>query len=981
MKSRSHVQSPTNLRLKEMVRLLALAGLVSLGGCFGGGDDDPPVTPSSPVAAASVVSGTVGSATSGVATDSARKAAAIANATVTVSAHCNNPVACGQEVDTVKSSPALTVYKPLFSGVATTNAAGVYSIPMNEPETMAGKLANGGYFVVDIAADNTAASSFKIEFAGAPPASIKVPAAQLTEVNVQVATAGSALVASNGRNYYMFGLVRFSDGTRKALAGHAYTAARKANGARTELEIAIPSGSGGVEDGDGLVGRLASFDSSNPDDARRFPGEYKDTNGNTLVSLGFDFIDIQDENGQNLGDKAKQATAASASKAGGKARKAAINWTNPTVVTRYLPTGSANSLLRDSCTASYSEAIPDATSDCAALQDNRPSEWGGFNMPIYTYVPSKGAWELFGIGTIVQDYSGDEASILTYSEVGLGAAPTDSQVASAYQTYATNKEVYVRIYVTNESFQNEYWNLDYPLLTEQPVEYCVTGSFRDSANNPLPGNYVSVYDDDDTQSFNYGYGAVDANGTYRISVVRLGAATDTDRTGTLSWYNPFSYASETANVTLEASPSCATNNIVITKPNGTVNGRVVDASGNGKANRYVWAQSYGDDYHYTYGYTNGRGEFSFSVYPNRNYDYFLDYDYVPKGVFNVNGSTAGNEASDASNVATLSDIVLANQAPYASGWMRTPSTMRATSSNGSEAKASIWGYDYDGDWPLAWKITSTTSGTPTEAPTRARRAVAEANTCTGTEVASGSFSESSYSADAAFNLKAGNHSLCLEVKDNQNPGLSSVVQLGTVQVMGEGENRPPVISSLTASPLLLTMTDTNRTVSARASAYDLDSDDPDDLTYTWSSNCIITKEDEPFAATCNIPATAGSHVIDLVVEDSRGSSASRSVTVQVSNRAPVISAMSVTPGSIETGASNRNVTASVTASDPDGTALSYTWYLNDVLQECNGNMCSANLPAVEAIYTFRVEVSDGDRSVERSVAATVSSTNLSIGVR
>jgi hypothetical protein len=980
MNMKLHDLSLSAPRLKKAARILALVGIVSLGGCSGGGGSDGGggVTP---LASSSIVSGTVGTASAaGAGASGARKAAAIADAIVTIEAHCKDPVACGQVKDDAASTEFLTIYKPLFSGTAVTNAAGAYSIPMNEPEAMTGKLANGGYFVVNVSSSNTAMSSFKVEFAAEPPATITLPETQLTEVSEQIATAGNSLTAANGRNQYVFGIVRLRDGTRKALAGRAYAAARKADGATTELEIVIPGGSEGINNGDALVGRLASFDSSNPDDARRFPGAYADTNGNTLVSLGFDFIEISDENGVNLGEKAKQASQASAAKAGGKARKAAINWSNPTVVTRYLPSGSANSLLRDSCTATYSETIADPTSNCAKLQEERQSEWEGFNMPIYTYVPSKGAWELFGIGTIVENYIGDEDSILTYAEVGLTGTPTDAAVATAYQNHAANNQVYVRIYVTNETFQNQYWNLDYPLVFEPPVEYCVQGTFKTSGGVALPGNYVSVYDNvneivndirDVTQSFNYGYGSVDKDGNYRISVVRL--LDDGDMTGTLSYYDPYNHINETRQVTLGVSPNCGPQvEIKITKPEGKVTGRVVDANSNVKSGRYVWARN--RDGHYVYAYSDSSGVFSFDVHPSKDYDYYLDSDYVPKGVFNVNETAAGNETSDASGVATLSDIVIANRAPYASGSMLTPSTMRVTASaNAVQARASIWGYDYDGDWPLAWKITNASS-TPAPVSTRARRAVAE--TCAGTEVASGSFTVSSYSAEAAFNLDVGNHSLCLVVKDSQNQ--ASIVQLGAVQVMGLNENRPPVISSLTASPLLLTMTDTARTVIARASAYDLDPETT--LSYTWSLNGIAQEACTATTCSVNIPASAGSHVIELIVGDGV-SSTSRTVTVQVSNRAPVISAMSVSPASVEIGAIDRSVTASVTASDPDNTSLTYTWTLNGVEQACSGSSCTATLPATEGLYTFRVVVSDGDRKVERSVVATVSSTNLSIGVR
>lgn len=959
-------------------RLGVLFGAVALAltGCGGGGGGGSSPGGTTTTATSTTVSGSVsGAAGAGAGAAAVSSSAILTDALIAIEAHCNDPVACGQVKDDTLSSSSLTVYKPVYSGTATTNSAGAYSIHIDDP---AGKLSNGGYLVVTVTANGHASSSSRIPFEGAPPTEVNVPTASLVEVTEQVQTAGTALTAADGSAVYTFGIVRYADGTRKALSGRAFASARKAAGAISELEVKIPAGSDGVTAGDTLVGRLSSFDSSNATDAQSFPGAYADTQGNRLVSLGFDYINITDGNGVNIGDKASAARAARA--ASGGPRKAAINWTSPTVVTRWLPTGSADNLLRDACNDTDNATdvpIADATSNCAALR--KAFDDGnitvdearlGFNIPIYTFIPSKGSWELFGIGTLMQDYAGD---MLQYSEVPDSNADGKKNAAD-FKAYAKANQLYVRVYVTNEVFQKQYWNLDYPLVFEQPVEYCVRGSFKNDALEALSGQSVTLYDDDGETSFSRGHAYSDQDGNYRISVIRT-TSSDTDTSAKVAWYNPYTYSYDNTPVTLSTSPNCATQNITVTKPQlGTVKGRVLDELGAAVADQWVWVYSTNGDY--ASGRSGSDGRFEFEVKRNVAYNYYLGYDYSAKGSFNVDGSAVTPEASDASNIVTLDNLILANQAPHAAGQFRSL-TLQADTLGNAVARGYVWGYDYDGDWNLSWKLFDSSVAPASRKSSGVRAAVTAS--CSGTEINSGTFTRDDYNAELALTLATGTHNLCLQVTDSKSK--SAVQQLGQIVVVAKAANRPPVLSNLYAGRYIVDTSDTNRNVTAVARAYDLDGDA---LSYAWYLNDVVLPDCTTATCIVSVPTAQGDYVLRAAVSDASATS-ERELTIRVVNRAPVIKTLSVTPLTVDQAADDtgRTVTATVTASDLDtNTTLTYTWYLDDQLLQCTGASCAVVLPAVQGAHIIRVTVDDGaGGTVSAQRTAQVGSTSLNVGVQ
>ncbi len=827
MKAKVHDLSLSNLRLKESVRMLALAGLVSLGGCFGDGDDPVAVVPAPAPAAAGavVVAGGVGGGAAGA---GARKAAVIAGATVEVALF----TPAGVQVD-------------LQTQIS--NAAGGYELTVNDPT---GLLANGGYVVVNVKRDGFADASTRVDF-GSRPERLQIPDVALSSVITTVASVGTALTARATNGSFVMGIVRMRDGSRKAMSGNQFLAA-KAAGLDPDLEIDIPANSlGGVET---IQAQMQTFDSSDPADARNFPGAYEDTNGNTIVSLGFDYMNLTDgDTGQNIGQVAGAARAARG------VRKAAIDFANPTVVTRYLPTGSANNLLQDACGDPDKPdiVISDPTSSCTALRQadadgqtlgNEAAD--GFQLPIYTYVPSKGVWELFGIGSLVQDYNGNAASLLTYAEVtDLNA---DGQIDSAdFRAYAAANQLNVRIYVTNETFQRQYWNLDYPLLFAAPVTLCVQGRItRSDTLAGIPGLYLSFSDNDSPQTFSYGSTSTDANGDYKISVILQSGASDqaTDRTGSLSYYNNFERSYVTADQLVANEPNCTVNNIVLTPPLiTTVRGRVLGRDSQPKQGEWVWGQAGSRSFSAT---TGSDGRFSAEVRQNTTYSVHLGNDGNSRGSFTPNGAVNGMETSDTTTVVELNDILLVNRAPVAYGYPFSSSLRLKRTDTTAATRLYLWGYDYDNDFPVNWQVLN---GATCNAD----------GTFSGTPVTglSGVFTRDDYNTTQDIALGAGSHALVLGLTDNA--GKQGCTTLGTINVAPALANRAPVIAWLTANQGNY---DQGASMTFTSYSYELDAGDL--MTGTWgvsAGTLLCTNPVQPVAAGSAVTCTATAPNVDTPV--------------------------------------------------------------------------------------------------------------------
>jgi hypothetical protein len=832
--------------------LLAMA--IGLQGCGGGGGGgavggDGPGGGAGPAGGGMEVVGGVGDGAG--AGSVAAKAAAIQNARIEIAAYTPD----GERVDgaVVLSGPGST-----------------YAATLRDPE---GKLANGGYLIVNVSREGYADASLRIPFERRPQR-LNVPQAELILAPTVVGQPGGSLVLARAENgSFTFGLVRMRDGRTVALAGSRYLAA-KANGAQTELEIRIPAGS--LPEVERIRAQMASFDSSDPDDARRFPGAYLDARSTRdrpirIVSLGFDYLNLTDaDSGRNLGEVAQQARAARG------LRKAAIDWDNPTIITRWLPQGAVDNLLQDACNDPSGVpdiAIPDGTSDCAALRkaydDGSPTRdrllgdeaRDGFQVPIYTYDPYTGMWDLFGIGTIVDS----SFNMIQWSAIpdsnSDGQRRTDDFIA-----YAKQRQLYVRIYVTNENFQRYYWNLDYPLLFDRPVEVCVSGRLT-SGGQPLVGQWLSLQDDDTTQSFNYASTSTDTDGRYTLRAVLIRTG-DTDRQGQISYYDPHDYSYETKSVTLGVSPNCTTENIDLSPPSpATVEGRVVSAGGQPRSGYWVTGVSSGAGRRFQ-AVSGTDGRFSAQVRQGEDYQVYLAGEL--QGRFTANGRIEGDlEQRDGEDRVVLRDMV-AGRPPVAWGYAVSNSLRLRSNQTHTDVPLYVYGYDYDGDYPLQWTVY------------RGGNCQADGGMSGDREIDSGSFQRDVYEARRDIRLEVGEHHLRLHMRDAS--GAQTCYDMGRVSIVQDA-NRPPVIGWLQSDAGAY---DHGSRMTFRAYVWDPEGDR---LTAAWSTNPALSHSCDgevrmgTIACTFTAPNLDTTVEVTLTITDDQGAQASRSARVRV-GRAP-----------------------------------------------------------------------------------------------
>src|SRR5690606_15364753 len=174
-----------------------------------------------------------------------------------------------------------------------------------------------------------------------------------------------------------------------------------------------------------------------PEDAQLFPGAYADSDGNNLVSVAFNFTEINTATGEPLVQAMRKARQQKVAKAGGLHKVAEDE---PVIINRQIPLQSCRLL------------------EC--LGDSDPLT-AGFQVPVYTYNPNSGVWDLIGHGTI-------------YNEAGVMSLE-DQKIFDC-----ENQNYYLEILVTNEIFLSEWWNLDYPLTFSQPVNFCARIQIKNS---------------------------------------------------------------------------------------------------------------------------------------------------------------------------------------------------------------------------------------------------------------------------------------------------------------------------------------------------------------------------------------------------------------------------------------------------------------------------------------------------------------------
>ena len=223
-------------------------------------------------------------------------------------------------------------------------------------------------------------------------------------------------------------------------------------------------------------------------------------------------------------------------------------------------------------------------------------------------------------------------------------------------------------------------------------------------------------------------------------------------------------------------------------------------------------------------------------------------------------------------------------------------------------------------------------------------------------------------------LAQGAHQLTARASDAAGNSASST----PITFNSPAPNRVPAIDKVTATP---SSVDEGSSVTLAVTASDPDGDT---LSYAWSQTPANP------AGTFSAGADAAHQVwkapilsqsttfsLKVTVTDSKGGSAEATTDVQVANnpalnRKPVVSDLSL-PASVVAG---DTIDLNVTASDPDGDPLTYSWTVSDTGGSLTGettssaNWSSGDLGAAKS-YTFTVTVSDGTDSVMKSASVSV----------
>ncbi len=759
----------------------------------------------------------------------------------------------------------------------------------------------GGYVVMTSHKDGFVDFSRRVDYDTPDNINLMVEMDAANTVAIPVGSTSTTIGSSsiikkaNGKEYVLFAFFKDASGRGKMMVGKA-ALSRMAAGDKPSVSLEIPKASI-PSDVTTLVGSINSYDPTNSEDAKKFPGSYADSKGNRLVSLGFDFIDIKTDGGQTLGAAIKKAVAK------GSLKKSAAD--EPYYVTRWMN-----------------------KSNCATLKmgdsDNNSST--GFNIPIYTYSYVSGNWDLLGNGQIVDNS---------------GVAKTYSN-ANAITQCETNSGDYVKIAVTNKDYLNTPWNLDYPILTTAPKEVCVQGKLVDQDGKDIKQNvYLSFYDNDSApNSFNWKSVSSKNDGTYKLSTILVDSE-DSDRVGTLQYSNPYTYENETLDVTMGVSPSCTTKNITITRPQMcTVTGQIKDDTGAIKANEpfYLYASS---PYMYRYATTGSDGNFTMETRCSLEQHFYGRNNDL--ATFNPNGTKDLNENSDEGSVVNLGVLTIANQAPYANGWLNNGSIKV-----GATASIGIYGYDYDGDAPLTWTLYDGTT-------------VLETNTTTGNYLYQ--------NVEKTFS-STGDHVIKLKVTDSKSKSTEYTIGTLTVDVSG---NRAPKITSYVSDQ---TVVGTNKSNTLYARGYDLDGDN---ISWNYKKGsttlCNGTATGGSFDTSCTYTtgASDANEIITFTVTDSEKSTA-KDLTIFVQDTAPIIASAIASKYRPEMG---ETITLTAQMYDIDGDAMSVKLYANGVeVTGCalNNNTgkgtaaapltgtCSYTMATTPSVVTFRLDVFDGSKT-------------------
>ncbi|WP_331350631.1 hypothetical protein [Cellvibrio sp. UBA7671] len=387
---------------------------------------------------------------------------------------------------------------------------------------------------------------------------------------------------------------------------------------------------------------VRTFDPNSPEDAEFFPGAYADSDGNQLASVGFNFAEIKTNNNETLVTAMRKARQQKIAKAGGNQKAIAEE---PVLINYQIP--------------------PQSCALLESLGDSAPNQ-SGFQIPVYTYNPASGLWDLIGQGTL-------------YNEAA-------QQVPATQTVFNCATEIFtLEILVTNEIFQREWWNLDYPLAFNQPTDYCANIQLKNPDGQALTGINGFVMDNDDNFNFASSFFTTDSNGNASIRIAQSNMAPDLEAEVIFFDESEFGYV--THKVTL--STNCVNSpvqQLVLTRPQlCEVSGNFIYESGAPVNRNFVYGFTGQNSSIFGFDFTtsNTQGNYRLNLpcggeYTILNFAALIAQpDEEPMQVTRIDGNLDSDELSDNGAQVVMKTEVIKHSQPVVTG-MYDPATKALT---------------------------------------------------------------------------------------------------------------------------------------------------------------------------------------------------------------------------------------------------------------------------------------------------------------
>jgi hypothetical protein len=377
---------------------------------------------------------------------------------------------------------------------------------------------------------------------------------------------------------------------------------------------------------DSLMVAAKSYDPNSPDDAEFFPGEYADSSGQQLVSVAFNYAEVMTDAGEPV-QQAMQRKRLQRLAARGLSANAKLVDEEPVIINRQIPAASCPIM--------------------AALGDSDLST-EGFQVPVYTYNPTNGLWDLLGQGTV-------------YDNLGV-------IVADNTDTFDCTSAIFtLEIMVTNEIFLSKWWNLDYPLVFEQPTTLCANIQVQNQDQLPLSSVVGFLSDKDDSFDFSSSYFITDAQGNAEIEVLQT--SSNEDLTAQLYVYDSNVFGYSTSEITLSENCDNPPRQIVtVDRPQQCqVTGKTMHEAGVPAIRNLIYALPTSFPFGaYDFAFSNELGEYNLNL--SCDVDYVI-YDYtslllqqgdanVYEQNINVDGVIDEDEQSDNGNTVLMNDFTV-----------------------------------------------------------------------------------------------------------------------------------------------------------------------------------------------------------------------------------------------------------------------------------------------------------------------------------